>query len=89
LTLYDNVRHYHSQNVTSSLMKNSDLDEFVTYSQGEYIQKAVELSKDLESLGDLKKRVRDAFVNGHVCNYTEFVDDFENKLFTTYKNHTW
>jgi predicted O-linked N-acetylglucosamine transferase (SPINDLY family) len=89
LTLFDNVRHYHSQNVTTSLMKNCDLPEFVAYSQEEYIQKAVDFANDLESLSDLKVRVRDHFVNGPVCNYKEFVTEFEDKLVSLYKNHKW
>ncbi len=89
LTLFDNIRHYHSQNVTTTLMKNSDLSEFVTYSQDEYIQKAVDFANNLGTLSNLKRYVRNKFVNGHVCNYEEFVDDFENKIISAYKNHKW
>jgi predicted O-linked N-acetylglucosamine transferase (SPINDLY family) len=89
LTLFDNVRYYHSQNVTTSLMKNSDLGQFVAYSQDEYIKKAVYFANNLQDLGNLKQDTRDHFVNGHVCNYTEFCDDFENKLISTYKKHNW
>lgn len=89
LTLFDNVRHYHSQNVTTSLMKNSGLDEFVTTSQEEYIAKAVEFANHPERFSDLKVRVRDAFVNGHVCNYNEFVGNFEDTLIDLYKKHKW
>lgn len=89
LTLFDNVRHYHSQNVTTSLLKNSSLEEYVTYSQKEYINKAVELANNVLSLANLKVNVREKFINGHVCNYKEFIDDFENKMLSTYKNHKW
>lgn len=87
LTLFDNVRYYHSQNVTTSLMKNSNLAQFVCYSQEEYINRAINFANDFDKLGNLKANVRDSFLNGHVCNYTEFVDDFQNKLFITYKKH--
>lgn len=86
LTLFDNVRKYHSQNVTSSLMKNSDLERFVTYTQEEYIQKAVDLANNIEQL---KHQVRDKFVNGHVCNYSQFVGEFQDLLVSLYKNHKW
>jgi len=89
LTLFDNVRHYHSQNVTSSLMKNCGLDEYVTYSQEEYISKAVYFANNINKLTNLKREVRDAFVNGPICNYTEFTNEFEDKLFNTYKTHKW
>jgi predicted O-linked N-acetylglucosamine transferase (SPINDLY family) len=89
LTNFDNVRHYHSQNVTTSLMKNSNLDEYVTVGQKEYIKKAVYYANNLEKLTNLKQEVRDKFVNGHVCNYTEFTENFEDTLLTLYKTHKW
>ncbi len=89
LTIFDNVRHYHSQNVTTSLMKNCGLDEYITTSQEEYINKAVYFSKNLDKLHNLKADVRSRFINSPICNYTEFVDEFEEKLFTLYKKHKW
>jgi predicted O-linked N-acetylglucosamine transferase (SPINDLY family) len=89
LTLFDNVRYYHSQNVTTSLMKNSGLPQFVTYSQEEYIDKAVGFAKNLSSIKYLKKEVREGFVKGNVCNYTEFTNEFENTLVDLYKHHKW
>ena len=89
LTIFDNVRFYHSQNVTTSLLQNSELDEFVTYSQDEYIERAKYLSDHFEQLYDLKIHTRNKFVNGHVMNHKVFLDDFENILFNLYKNYKW
>uniref|UniRef100_A0A6C0DZ90 protein O-GlcNAc transferase n=1 Tax=viral metagenome TaxID=1070528 RepID=A0A6C0DZ90_9ZZZZ len=89
ITLFDNIRHYHSQNVTTSLLKNSNLDEYVAYTEDEYVQKAVHFSKMISELKTLKKDVREKFVKGHVCNHKEFVIEFENKLINLYKNHNW
>jgi predicted O-linked N-acetylglucosamine transferase (SPINDLY family) len=89
LTLFDNVRHYHSQNVTTSLMRNCGLDEYVTKSQEEYIERAVWLANHPEELVGLKQKVRDAFVNGPICDYTGFTNEFEDKLISTYKAHKW
>jgi predicted O-linked N-acetylglucosamine transferase (SPINDLY family) len=89
LTLFDNVRHYHSQNVTSTLMKASDLGEYISYTQDEYVQKAIDFASDLPSLHNLKQHVRDKFVNGAVCNYKEFVDEFEDVLLNIYRTHKW
>jgi predicted O-linked N-acetylglucosamine transferase (SPINDLY family) len=89
LTLFDNIRHYHSQNVTSSLMKNSNLSDYVSYTQNEYIEKAVRFANSLDTLHSLKQDVRNNFVNGHVCNYKQFVDEFEDLLINVYKNHKW
>lgn len=87
LTLFDNVRHYHSQNVTSSLLKYSDMSEYITYSSLEYVARANEISETFESV--TKQAVRDRFLGGSVCNSKEFVDSFENTLVDIYKNHAW
>lgn len=89
LTLFDNVRHYHSQNVTTSLMKNCGLDEYVTTSQDEYVNKAVYFANNYKLLTNLKRDVRRKFVNGPICDYKEFCNEFETKLLDLYKNHKW
>lgn len=89
LTIFDNVRHYHSQNVTSSLMKNCGLDEYVTDSQELYIKKAKYFSDNTLKLHNLKNEVRDKFVNGPICDYTSFTNEFEDKIVSIYKNHKW
>lgn len=89
LTIFDNKRHYHSQNVTSSLMKNCNLDEYVTYSQDEYVKRASEFCEKIVSLNTLKQTVRDKFVNGHICDYQNFTNEFENKIIDVYKHHRW
>ena len=89
LTLFDNVRHYHSQNVTSSLMRNCGLDEYVAYSQQEYIDKAVYFANNLDKFTNIKSEVRSAFVNGPICDYKSFVNEFEDKLIGVYKSHKW
>jgi predicted O-linked N-acetylglucosamine transferase (SPINDLY family) len=89
LTLFDEVRNYHSQNVTTSLMKNCGLDEYVAYSQDEYIKKAKYFSDNTARLGNLKEEVRSKFVNGPICDYKTFTNEFEDKIISLYKNHKW
>ena len=88
LTLFDGVRQYHSQNVTSSLMINSDLPEYVCLSEEEYINKVQYYSNNLDKLANLKQTVREKFIKG-ICDYPTFVNEFEDKLLSTYKNHKW
>lgn len=86
ITLYDNVRHYHSQNVTTSLLKNSDLEDFVAYTREEYIQKAINYGNSPpKDLSNLKVQIRKKFVDGHVCNTRQFVNEFENTIITLFK----
>ena len=89
ITLFDNIRHYHSQNVTTTLLKNSDLQDFVAYSEDEYVQKAVGYANKISELGDLNTTTREKFVKGNVCNYSQFINEFENKMISIYKNHKW
>jgi protein O-GlcNAc transferase len=89
LTIFDKEREYHSQNVTTSFMKNCGLDDFVTFSQDEYISRAVTFSKNLGALKNLKVAVRERFLNSPMCNHKEFVEEFENKLLQVYREHKW
>ena len=90
ITLFDNKKHVHSQNVTSSLLKNSDMEEYVTYSEKEYIQKAIDLSKLIKAGFDrngFKKLVQHKFITGKVFKKEEFIASFEKTLTKTYQNH--
>lgn len=87
LTLFDTERQRHSQNVTSSLMINVGMPEYVVYSKTEYINKIKELSENLDNLNCLKQNVRNNFLNGPICDYKGFVNEFEDKMISTYKNH--
>ena len=89
LTLYDNKRYYHTQNVTTSLMRNCGLDEYVAFTENDYINKAVYFSKHMDKLVNLKKEVRNKFVHSPICDYTSFTREFEDKMVSLYKNHRW
>ena len=89
LTLFDNERLLHSQNVSSSLMINCGLEEYVTFTKEQYVNKVVELSQNLDKLNCLKQNVRDSFVKGPICDYKNFVSELEEKLIETYVSHKW
>lgn len=89
LTLFDTQKQFHAQNVTSSLMINSALPEYVCLNEEDYIEKIKYFSTHLDELSSLKKDVRNKFVNGPICNYKQYVNDFEDLLLNTYKEHNW
>jgi protein O-GlcNAc transferase len=90
LTLYDSEKMYHVQNVTTSLVINSDLEYFVAKTKNEYVQKAINLSnKPIEYFTKFKKHSRQKFLEGWVWKKEPFIKEFEEKLFTIYKNHNW
>ncbi len=86
LTLFDNKRYYHSQNVTSSILINSDLTEYVSYDLTSYLSRAVELGI---TQNFTKESIRKKFLNGGVCNSRKFVKSIEaildNERFTAKK----
>jgi len=88
VTLFDSERQYHVQNVSSSIMINSGLSEYVALTADEYVSKIQHYACNLDKLDGLKKSVREKFIE-NMCNYEQFVDDFENKLLNTYNNHKW
>jgi predicted O-linked N-acetylglucosamine transferase (SPINDLY family) len=77
-TLYDKEYYYHPQNVTASILYNSDLDFFVTNTQEEMVDKIKQLmSKDI---CDLKIDTRSKFLNGKVCNKQLYMENMTNLL---------
>ena len=88
MTLFDEKRQYHVQNVTSSLMYHSELPEFICLSEEEYIQKIEHYANNLETLRNLKETVRRKFID-NICDYSRFVNEFEDKMLQIYKNHDW
>jgi predicted O-linked N-acetylglucosamine transferase (SPINDLY family) len=88
LTLFDSDRQYHVQNVTSSLMINSELPEYVCLTEDEYLEKVEYYSNHLEELRGLKTTVRDKFMK-NICDYPRFVSEFEDKMLHIYKTHEW
>jgi len=87
VTLFDSERQYHVQNVTSSLLINSDLAEFVTFTEEEYIDKVCYYATHLDEVIGMKEKVRQKFFNGHVYDHIGFVDEFEDKLLQIYREH--
>lgn len=89
VTLFDSKRQYHVQNVSSSLLINSDLAEFVTFTEEEYIDKVCYYATHLDEVIGMKEQVRQKFSNGRVYDHVGFVDEFEDKLLQIYREHNW
>lgn len=87
LTLFK--QHLHSNNVTSSLLKNSDLDFYVCHSQEDFTDKvSTLLGYDTNTFWkNLKKDTREKFLSGKVCNQENFIKNFENALFKTLESN--
>lgn len=80
-TLYDTKYYFHAQNVTTSILKNSDLDYYVVNSIEDLYNKISELhSKSNEFWKDLKSNIRNKFLNGKVCNTSVYMTNLTNML---------
>ena len=66
------------------------LDEFVTYTEEEYVQKAVELSSDIDKLNYYRTNLREIMYSSELCSdYETYVDELENsylKIWQDYKD---
>jgi protein O-GlcNAc transferase len=67
----------HASRVGVSLLSNIGLQELVANTNQEYIDKAVNLSKDLKGLQSLRRGLRDMMKNSPVCDAIRFVGNLE------------
>jgi predicted O-linked N-acetylglucosamine transferase (SPINDLY family) len=89
-TMYDNVTYYHPQNVTASILTNSNLNEYIFNNPDELITKIKGLlEKPTNFWTILKQHVRNSFLSGHVCNQDNYMKNMQNLLVDLHKNHTF
>jgi protein O-GlcNAc transferase len=83
LTIYDTKNALHITNVTTSLLKNSDLDFYVCDSEKQLIEKIDYLSENKIN----KEEVRSKFLNGYVCNKTVYMINIQKIISDLYDKH--
>lgn len=72
-TIYNTELCCHVSNVTTSLLINSDLSEYVCHNQDEMIQKINAHTYN----SNLKETVREKFLSGKVCNKCEYAKNLD------------
>lgn len=88
LTVYDTETCYHCTNVTTSLLKNSDLDYYVCSDQDELFDKLIELkNKPKEFWLTLKTETRQKFLSGKVCNRFLYLENITKLFLNLYDKH--
>jgi protein O-GlcNAc transferase len=86
-TLYDDKYYFHAQNVTASILKNSNLEEYICYTKEEMIEKINGLFKKEDNYWmGLKENTRNKFINGEVCNKVEYMKNLEGLLENLYSS---
>lgn len=87
-SLYDNINYYHPQNVTASLLKNSNLQEYIFTSEDELMEKINNLLINNTTFWkSLKENTRKSFLEGKVCNQDEYMKNFEKTLSDCFSNY--
>jgi predicted O-linked N-acetylglucosamine transferase (SPINDLY family) len=85
-SLYDSTYYFHAQNVSCSILKNSNLDFYVANDENELIDKICQLKKkDYSFWENLKIDTRSKFKNGKVCNQEEYLKNFKDLLVDLYR----
>lgn len=80
-SLYDSEYYFHAQNVTCSILQASGLKEFIFNNTQELFNKLDDLhEKDDTFWHNLKKDTKNKFVNGKVCDQTEYIKNIEHLL---------
>jgi protein O-GlcNAc transferase len=82
-SFYDSEYYFHAQNVSCSILKNSDLSEYILNDKSDIIhciQKLVENANDSAFWFDLKNKVQQKFTSGLVCNKKEYMKNIQDLL---------
>ena len=72
LSLYDADRLFHPMNVSCSILKNSNLTNYICNTKDNFITKISELQKTKIN----KQEIRHSFLNGKVCDKVEYMKNF-------------
>lgn len=83
LTLRDNENYFHAQNVTSSILHYSKMDEYICETLDDFVSKSCEfLQWDDSRWKNLKGDTRKRFVGGNVCDTKNFIKEFTRVIQT-------
>jgi predicted O-linked N-acetylglucosamine transferase (SPINDLY family) len=87
-SLYDKTWWFHSQNVTCSILHNSDMDHYICNSITEMYDKITKLGDNTsEFWTNLKQSTRAKFMNGKVCNVSNYMSNISSLLDKLYNEH--
>jgi predicted O-linked N-acetylglucosamine transferase (SPINDLY family) len=80
-TLYDSEYFFHPQNVTASILRNSNLDNYVVNSVDELYIKLQELqNKSSDTWSSFKTNIRSQFLGGKVCDKNAYLANLTKLL---------
>ena len=67
----------HVSRVGTSILKNLNISDLITLNENDYINKAIELSKNLKALKNYRRELRDNLLNSKLCDGQKFTKKIE------------
>ena len=70
-----------------TIMCNAGLDDWVCFSENEYINKAIAFSENLAKLSSIRSHLRSTLLEMPIMNAKKFANEFEQTLVNIWQNH--
>ena len=70
-----------------TIMCNAGLDDWVCFSENEYINKAITFSENLTKLSSIRSHLRSTLLEMPIMNAKKFANEFEQTLVKIWQNH--
>lgn len=88
LSLYDSKYYYHPQNVTCSILRNSNLDFYVCNNTQEIVNKLKILQDKPDKFWETQKQnTRDKFLTGRFCDQKLYMKNIQTLFVDLYNKH--
>lgn len=85
-SLYDSEFFFHAQNVTCSILKASDLQEYIFYNKQELFDRIKSINNEKDDFWyNLKNNTKNKFLSGKVCDQKEYIKNLSNLFKHTFK----
>ena len=85
-SLYDSEFFFHAQNVTCSILKASDLQEYIFYNKQELFDRLKSINNEKDDFWyNLKNNTKNKFLSGKVCDQKEYIKNLSNLFKHTFK----
>jgi predicted O-linked N-acetylglucosamine transferase (SPINDLY family) len=90
LSWYDCTYYFHASNVSASILKNSNMDFYVSKNTEEMISKIkILLDKPIDFWKTIKTQTRNDFLNGYVCNKKEYMKNIQELFIKLFYNQNY
>lgn len=78
----------HASRVGLSILTNLGLRELIAYNEKDFIEKAINLHRNVQAIADFKGVLRNRLVESPLCDKVGFTRDFEGLLIEALKGHS-